>query len=41
MTLQRFREIWLGDFEFHQPPGEKPEPICMVARELRSGRQSE
>lgn len=37
MTLHRFREIWLVDFEFHQPNGERPEPICMVALELRSG----
>lgn len=33
-----YREVWLADFEFHQPPGELPEPICMVAREYRSGR---
>jgi hypothetical protein len=37
MTLGRFREIWLLDFEFHQPDGECPEPICMVAQEARSG----
>src|SRR5271165_2018237 len=33
-----YREIWATDFEFHAPPGHNPEPICMVARELRSGR---
>jgi hypothetical protein len=36
--LRPFSEIWLVDFEFHQPSGELPEPICMVAREYRSGR---
>jgi hypothetical protein len=25
------------DFEFTAPPGERPDPICLVARELRSG----
>lgn len=33
-----FREIWAVDFEFVAPPGEQPDPVCMVARELRSGR---
>jgi hypothetical protein len=33
-----FREIVLIDFEFVAVPGERPEPVCMVARELRSGR---
>ena len=37
-SLRPFREIWLVDFEFHQPPGERPELICMVAREFRTGR---
>src|SRR3990172_904497 len=36
--LDTFREIWLCDFEFHAPPGERPEPLCLVAREFRSGR---
>lgn len=34
----RFAEAVLVDFEFHCPDGERPEPICMVARELGSGR---
>ena len=38
MSLGRFTEIWLVDFEFHQPAGELPEPLCMVAREYRTGR---
>ena len=33
-----FREVWACDFEFHQPDGEQPYPICLVAQELRSGR---
>lgn len=37
MKLDSFRQIWAVDFEFHQPPGELPTPICMVARELRHG----
>ena len=36
--LHYYREIWLVDFEFCQPPGERPTPVCMVAREFRSGR---
>ena len=35
--LSPFKQIWLVDFEFCQPEGERPEPICMVAREFRSG----
>jgi hypothetical protein len=33
-----FRELWAADFEFRALPGERPVPVCMVARELRSGR---
>lgn len=36
--LAAYREIWLVDFEFHQPDGEQPQPLCMVAREHRTGR---
>ena len=32
-----FRRVWLADFEFTTRPGERPSPICLVARELRSG----
>jgi DNA polymerase I len=35
-----YREIWLVDFEFCQPPGERPEPACLVAMELRTGRKT-
>ena len=38
MTLPVFREIWAVDFEFGSKPGGRPEPRCMVARELRSRR---
>lgn len=33
-----YRQVWFVDFEFRCPTGETPEPACMVARELRSGR---
>jgi hypothetical protein len=33
-----FREIWLVDFEFIAPPGERQDPVCLVARELLSCR---
>ena len=36
--LSAFREIVLADFEFETGIGERPVPICCVARELRSGR---
>ena len=32
-----FREIWLVDFEFSAPPGERPTVVFLVARELDSG----
>jgi hypothetical protein len=32
-----FREIWLHDFEFVAQPGERPDVVCLVAHELRSG----
>jgi DNA polymerase family A len=37
-VLANFAEVWAVDFEFTAPPGERPAPICMVGRELRSGR---
>ena len=37
-AIADFAEIWLVDFEFHQPDGEIPKVICMVAREWYSGR---
>ena len=35
---EAFRKIWAVDFEFRAPPGHNPDPICMVAKELISGR---
>jgi hypothetical protein len=37
--LSSFSEIWAEDFEFSAPPGERQDPICYTARELRSGRK--
>src|SRR2546426_2562021 len=34
-----YREIWAVDFEFIAGTGERPVPVCLCARELRSGRQ--
>jgi hypothetical protein len=36
-ALASFREVWLCDFEFRQSDGERPTPLCMVAREWRTG----
>jgi DNA polymerase I len=33
-----FHEVVVADFEFTALPGERPEPVCLVARELVSGR---
>jgi hypothetical protein len=33
-----FGEVWMVDFEFSQPVGGLPEPVCMVANELTSSR---
>jgi hypothetical protein len=33
-----YREVWAVDFEYRALPGDRPEPVCMVACELRSGR---
>ncbi len=37
MSSLPFRQVWAVDFEFIARPGERPEPVCLVARELRSG----
>ena len=39
LTLGDFREVWLLDFEFAALPGERPQPLCLVAREFHSCRQ--
>jgi hypothetical protein len=33
-----FSEIWCCDFEYQAPDGERPTPLCMVAKEMRTGR---
>jgi hypothetical protein len=33
-----FRAVWVVDFEFHHPDGEHPDPLCVVAKELFTGR---
>jgi DNA polymerase family A len=33
-----FPAIWLVDYEFHQPDGERPQPLCLVAHEWRQKR---
>lgn len=39
LDLLPFKEIWAVDFEFHpdETPGGAQQPVCMVAKELRSG----
>jgi hypothetical protein len=37
MDLSRFSQVWLHDFEFSQPAGERPEAHCLVALEQNSG----
>lgn len=39
IDFSQYREVWLVDFEFNANPGERPDPVCMVARELRSGKR--
>lgn len=36
--LDAFREVWAVDFEFTAPRGHRPSPMCVVGRELRTGR---
>jgi len=36
--IREFDQIWLVDFEFKVDAGELPDPICLVAHELSSGR---
>ena len=33
-----FQQVWAVDFEFAASDGERPKPICLVARELKTGR---
>ncbi|XZE56139.1 DNA polymerase [Planctomycetaceae bacterium SH139] len=34
--LDRYSAVWSVDFEFSQPPGERPSVACLVAREFHS-----
>jgi DNA polymerase-1 len=34
-----YRQIWAVDFEYIAAPGDRPDPVCLVAWELRSGRR--
>ena len=36
--LSLCEEVWLHDFEFVSKPGKRPDVVCLVAHELRSGR---
>lgn len=38
-AVDSYREVWAVDFEFGAAPGGRPEPICLVAWELRTGRK--
>lgn len=38
MSLDAFSQVWVVDFEFRAIPGERPVPVCLVAREVHSGR---
>ncbi len=33
-----YREVWLADYEFNGAPGEVIHPVCLVAREVGTGR---
>jgi len=34
MHLGDFNQLWVVDFEFRAAPGERPDPVCLVAYEL-------
>jgi DNA polymerase-1 len=36
--MHSFKEIWFCDFEFNGGDGNRPDPVCVVARELNTGR---
>jgi DNA polymerase I len=38
VTLGDFDEVWCVDFEFRAPEGERPDPVCLVAKEVGTGR---
>jgi hypothetical protein len=36
--LEMFRQVWVVDYEFTAPTGERPAPVCLVAHELKTGK---
>lgn len=36
-NLDQFDVVWCLDFEFNGGEGDNPSPVCLVAREIRSG----
>ena len=38
---QIYRRVWCLDFEYHQPKGYRPDPICLAAIDLLSGEKIE
>jgi len=38
-NLRHFRHVWALDFEYTHDEGEAPEPVCMVAIDLVTGRE--
>ena len=36
--IRDFRQVCLVDMEFSAPPGERPDPICVVSREWSTGK---
>jgi DNA polymerase-1 len=38
-VFDAFKEIWCADFEFRAEPGDNPRPVCMVAKEIRTGKE--
>lgn len=37
MRLEQFREVWIMDTEYIARDGDRPIPVCVVARELHTG----
>ena len=37
IKLSSYKEVWLVDFEFSAPPGERQSVVCMVARGIQDG----
>ena len=35
--MSAFAQVWVVDFEFRHPDGERPAPLCMAAKNFRTG----